>query len=236
MFDHVGIRVADRDASERFYTTVLSTLGIEQTYNGPEVIEWDEFCIGDDGPATQRLHIGFRAAGHAEVDAFWQAGIDAGYRDDGEPGPRPQYVDDYYGAFLLDPDGNSAEAVWHGDMRGGMIDHLWIRVADVEASARFYETIAPHAGLDVQRHASDFVHCVGEKATFSLLAGRPTENLHVAFPGDDEAVHAFHRAAIQAGYRDNGEPGERARYHPGYYGAFVLDPDGNNVEVVNHHR
>ena len=47
---------------------------------------------------------------------------------------------------------------------------------------------------------------------------------------------AFHRAAIEAGYRDNGGPGERPQYHPGYYGAFVLDPDGNNVEVVNHHR
>ena len=85
MFDHVDIRVSDRDASERFYSTVLSTLGIEQTYNGPEIVEWDEFCIADDGPVTRRLHIGFRAAGHAEVDAFWQAGIDAGYRDDGAP-------------------------------------------------------------------------------------------------------------------------------------------------------
>jgi catechol 2,3-dioxygenase-like lactoylglutathione lyase family enzyme len=134
MLDHVGIRVSDLEASERFYLTVLSTLGIEQTYKGDELIEWDEFCIGDDGPVTRGLHVGFRAAGHADVDAFWQAGIDAGYRDDGAPGPRPQYVEDYYGAFLLDPDGNSVEAVWHGEMRGGMIDHLWLRVADVDAS------------------------------------------------------------------------------------------------------
>jgi catechol 2,3-dioxygenase-like lactoylglutathione lyase family enzyme len=233
MFDHVTIRVSDRDASERFYDTVLSTLGIEQTYKGDDLVEWDEFSIADDGPLTRNLHIGFRAAGHAEVDAFWQAGIDAGYRDDGAPGPRPQYVEDYYGAFLLDPDGNSAEAVWHGQMRGGMIDHLWLRVADVEASARFYETV----GFDVRRHRREHAVVVRDKSTFSLVAGTPTENVHMAFPTDDDAdVHAFHRAGTEAGYRDNGAPGERPVYHPGYYGAFVLDPDGNNVEVVNHHR
>jgi catechol 2,3-dioxygenase-like lactoylglutathione lyase family enzyme len=143
----------------------------------------------------------------------------------------------YDGAFLLDPDGNSAEAVWHGEIRGGMIDHLWIRVADVEASARFYETIAPHAGLRVRRLRPGHAQCVGEKASFSLVAGTPTENTHLAFPASDDAtVQAFHRAATEAGYRDNGGPGERPRYHPGYYGAFVLNPDGNNVEVVNHHR
>jgi catechol 2,3-dioxygenase-like lactoylglutathione lyase family enzyme len=237
MFDHVGIRVSDRDASERFYTTVLSTLGLEQTTNDEELIEWVDFAISDDGPVTRRLHVGFRAAGHAEVDAFWQAGIDAGYESDGEPGPRPQYVEDYYGAFLLDPDGNSIEAVWHGKMRGYMIDHLWLRVADVDASERFYATIAPHAGLELRRYAADHLQCVGEKASFALVAGTPTENVHIAFPTDDDAVvHAFHEAGLAAGYRDHGAPGERPHYHPGYYGAFLLDPDGNNVEVVNHHR
>jgi len=59
----------------------------------------------------------------------------------------------------------------------------------------------------------------------------------MAFPADDNAgVDAFHRAATAAGYRDNGAPGEREHYHPGYYGAFVLDPDGNNIEVVNHNN
>jgi predicted lactoylglutathione lyase len=84
------------------------------------------------------------------VDAFWQAGIDGGYRDDGAPGPRTAYGPDYYGGFLLDPDGNSAEAV-HGErarpVPDGCVDHLWIRVADLAASKRFYTTIAPHAGI-----------------------------------------------------------------------------------------
>ena len=53
---------------------------------------------------------------------------------------------------------------------------------------------------------------------------------------DDETVEAFHRAAVAAGYRDNGPPGERSVYHPGYFGAYVLDPDGHNFELVNHNR
>jgi catechol 2,3-dioxygenase-like lactoylglutathione lyase family enzyme len=69
-----------------------------------------------------------------------------------------------------------------------------------------------------------------------VIAGEPTQNVHVAFSGDDDDVRRFHADATAAGYRSNGEPGERPRYHDGYYAAFVLDPDGNNIEVVNHHR
>ena len=72
--------------------------------------------------------------------------------------------------------------------------------------------------------------------SFLVIAGEPTQNIHIAFSGDDDAVRRFHADATAAGYRSNGEPGERARYHDGYYAAYVLDPDGNNIEVVNHHR
>ena len=76
----------------------------------------------------------------------------------------------------------------------------------------------------------------GDGGSFSLVSGTPTEHAHLAFPAaSDAAVDAFHEV-VGAGYRDNGAPGERAHYHPGYYGAFVLDPDGNNVELVNHNR
>jgi catechol 2,3-dioxygenase-like lactoylglutathione lyase family enzyme len=69
------------------------------------------------------------------------------------------------------------------------------------------------------------------------VKGQPTENVHVAFPApDNAAVDEFHRVALAAGYRDNGPPRERPEYHAGYYGAFVLDPDGNNVEAVCHNR
>jgi catechol 2,3-dioxygenase-like lactoylglutathione lyase family enzyme len=241
VFDHVEITASDRAASEAFYDLVLGTLGVTKLHSDAELAEWGDFCVvtaSGGRPVTRRLHLGFVAPSHEHVDAFWRAGTEAGHRDDGPPGPRPQYRDDYYGAFLLDPDGNSAEAVHHGNMRvGGVVDHLWIRVADVAASRAFYETVAPHAGYRLKDDLGERVHFAGETGSFSILAGEPTEALHLAFPASEDAtVQRFHQAATEQGYRDNGAPGERPAYHPGYYGAFVLDPDGNNVEVVNHNR
>jgi catechol 2,3-dioxygenase-like lactoylglutathione lyase family enzyme len=242
VFDHVTIRVSDREASERFYDTVLPVVGIEKTHSVDRFPEWDDFSISaatPEKPLTRRLHIAFAADSRARVDQFWQAGIDAGYRDDGSPGPRPQYGSDYYGGFLLDPDGNSVEAVHHEGVRPGKIQHLWLRVADVDASKRFYELVAEHAAFRFNRvvdgdpRRAQFVG----GGSFSVVAGTPSENVHIAFPADDNAtVERFHAALTAAGYRDNGAPGERPVYHRGYYGAFVLDPDGNNVELVNHNR
>jgi catechol 2,3-dioxygenase-like lactoylglutathione lyase family enzyme len=237
--DHVTIRVSDLGASRRFYETVLPKIEIEVTGTAAGFVEWDDFSIAKataERPVTRRLHIGFFAPSNEHVDAFWRAGVDAGYRDDGAPGPRPQYREDYYGGFLLDPDGNSAEAVHHGLNRTG-IDHLWIRVADVAASKRFYETIAPYAGIRLRADEPDHAAFAGENGSFSLVAGTPTEHVHLAFAArDNETVDAFHRTATAAGYRDEGAPGERPQYHPGYYGAYVLDPDGHVVEAVNHNR
>ena len=233
------IRVSDRPASERFYDTVLATIGIEKSGSSGQYAEWDDFSLAaasDEQPVTRRLHVAFRAPTRAEVDAFWRAGVEAGYREDGEPGPRPQYGPSYYGSFLLDPDGNSVEAVHHDDPREG-IDHLWIRVADVDAAKRFYERVAQHAGFRLGNSRPDFAHFSGVGGSFSLVAGVPTEHVHLAFPvAEDAAVDAFHRDLTGAGYEDNGPPGERPIYHRGYYGTFVLDPDGNNVELVNHNR
>jgi catechol 2,3-dioxygenase-like lactoylglutathione lyase family enzyme len=243
MFDHVGIAVSDLAASERFYRTVLSALGLEPSQANAEIVEWEDWAIGptdDEHPVTRGLHVGFRAPSHAAVQAFWQAGVDAGYRDDGAPGPRTVYGPDYYGGFLLDPDGNSVEAVYtdrDNPVPAGRIDHLWIRVGDLDASRRFYTTIAPHAGIAPGDDVSGRVQFRGPDYSFSLTDDeRPrTEHVHLAFPaGDDATVREFHAAALAAGYTDHGGPGERAVYHPGYYGAFVLDPDGHNVEVVNH--
>jgi catechol 2,3-dioxygenase-like lactoylglutathione lyase family enzyme len=239
----VTIRASDRAASEAFYETVLRTLGLEQSHSGEHYAEWNDFSLAQatsEQPVTQRLHVGFGAPSRAHVDAFWSAGTAAGYRDDGPPGPRPQYSDDYYGAFLLDPDGNSAEAVHHGSQRrnGGAVDHLWIRVADLEASTRFYESVAPAAGFHVGRELAGRTLFACVSGSFSIVdGGAPTAHVHVAFSAtENETVDRFHRDATAAGYRDNGAPGERAVYHAGYYAAFVLDPDGNNIEVVNHNR
>ena len=124
-------------------------------------------------------------------------------------------------------------------MPDGCIDHLWLRVRDPQASLRFYMTIAPYAGLRLAHDGPDRVQFSGPDFSFSLVRDeRPlTEHVHLAFPADaDATVRDFHAAALAAGYEDNGTPGERAVYHPGYYGAFVLDPDGHNVEVVNHNE
>jgi catechol 2,3-dioxygenase-like lactoylglutathione lyase family enzyme len=246
MFDHVGVAVADLAASERFYRTVLAELGVEPSYSAPELVEWEDWAIGPtdpEHPVTRGLHVGFRAPSPEAVDAFWQAGRAAGDRDDGAPGPRTIYGPDYYGGFLLDPDGNSAEAVHtmreDHPVPDGRVDHLWIRVRDPASSRRFYQTIAPYAGLRIGVDTLHRVQLVGADFSFSLIRdGRPlTEHVHLAFSSQDDAtVRAFHAAALAAGYTDNGGPGERLVYHPGYYGAFVLDPDGHNVEVVNHNR
>ena len=242
LFDHVTIRVSDRAASRRFYETVLAPLVGPERVADEHYDEWGDFSISDvrEGkPPTRLLHVAFAAPSRDAVDEFWRVATAAGYRDDGPPGPRPQYRADYYGAFVLDPDGTSVEAVHHGAARGrGSIDHLWIRVADVEASKRFYETIAPVAGFRVGHADAERVQLAGEEGgSFSVVRGTPTENVHMAFPASDDAkVDEFHRVATAAGYRDNGPPGERPVYHAGYYGAYVLDPDGNNVELVNHNR
>lgn len=245
MFDHVTIRVADYAASVRFYETVLGAAGIGRAHEGAHAPEWGDFSLVQataEMPPARGLHVGFAAGSRAHVDAFWRAGVEAGYGDEGAPGERPQYTPSYYGAFLRDPDGNSAEAVHHDGVRtDGNVDHVWLRVRDVAAARRFYATIAPHANLRIGTDTAErvsFDRAAGAAGgTFSVVAGeQPTERVHMAFPGTGADVDAFHAAAVAAGYRDNGPPGLRPQYHAAYYGAFVLDADGNNIEVVSHRR
>jgi catechol 2,3-dioxygenase-like lactoylglutathione lyase family enzyme len=217
-------------------------VGIEKTYEGDEYVEWGDWSLmsaREGKPVTRRLHVGFPAASREVVDDFWRVGVDAGYESDGEPGPRPEYGGDYYGGFLLDPDGNSAEAVHYsnGLRVAGTVDHLWIRVRDVVASKRFYEHVAPFGRFELRHDSAERAGFAADTGSFSFLSGSPTENVHLAFPAEDNGrVDEFHATLTAAGYRDDGPPGERPIYHPGYYGAYVLDPDGNSVEVVCHNR
>jgi catechol 2,3-dioxygenase-like lactoylglutathione lyase family enzyme len=115
-----------------------------------------------------------------------------------------------------------------------VFDHVTMRASDRAASERFYRTVLDTLGVEPTHDGDDFVEWEND---FSLVAGPPTEHVHLAFAARDNAtVDAFHRAATAAGYRDNGAPGERAEYHAGYYCAYVLDPGGTNVEIVNHNR
>jgi len=233
MFDHVTIRVADRDASVRFYRLALG----DPLYEG-EFVDWGELSLLAGADPTRRLHVAVGVADRPAVDAWWKRLVDAGYESDGEPGPRPEYNETYYGGFVLDPDGNSVEAVHHDRVRRGALDHLWLRTRDVVAQKGFYDAVAPVVGLRVAYDVPDRVRLTDGEGSFTFVAGeRPTERVHLAFKAPDrQTVDAFHAAAVAAGHPDNGAPGERAQYHPGYYGAYVLDPDGNNVEAVFHGR
>ncbi|SFU30303.1 VOC family protein [Pseudoduganella namucuonensis] len=116
--------------------------------------------------------------------------------------------------------------------RGRLVDHIHLRVADLATSKRFYQAVFASLGRpDVIVEGPDFFYA---DELFVNKADDYTSRVHLAFQAADrEAVQAFHKAALAAGGRDNGAPGERA-YHPGYYGAFVFDPDGNNIEAVFH--
>jgi catechol 2,3-dioxygenase-like lactoylglutathione lyase family enzyme len=117
-----------------------------------------------------------------------------------------------------------------------LIDHITLRVSDFHASKAFYETVLEPLGYaapwsDEEQRAADWGDLSISQDDQPL-----SENVHLAFAARNRAeVEEFHRVALAAGYRDNGPPGER-KYHKGYYASFVLDPDGNNVEAVFHHR
>lgn len=121
--------------------------------------------------------------------------------------------------------------------RGRLIDHLQLVVRDLAASRRFYDAVFGTLGIPLGGEGDDhfWVDELFVSTTDSDAAqGEPTGRHHLAFQAADRAmVDAFYAAAIAAGGRDNGAPGERP-YHPGYYAAFVIDPDGNNIEAVHH--
>ncbi|HRE42720.1 MAG TPA: VOC family protein [Terricaulis sp.] len=121
--------------------------------------------------------------------------------------------------------------------RGRLIDHIQLVAADFDASKRFYSAVFEVLGVPIGGEAEDYIwadELFISTAQSEAAQGRLTGRHHLAFQAKDRAmVEAFHQAALAHGGKDNGAPGERP-YHPGYYGAFVLDPDGNNIEAVYH--
>jgi catechol 2,3-dioxygenase-like lactoylglutathione lyase family enzyme len=116
--------------------------------------------------------------------------------------------------------------------RGRLIDHIHLRARDLDASKRFYRAALEALGKANGIRESDAYFSADE--LWIDRAEERASTVHLAFQANDRsAVAAFYEAALAAGGRDNGAPGER-KYHPGYYAAYVLDPDGNNVEAVHH--
>ncbi len=121
--------------------------------------------------------------------------------------------------------------------RGRLIDHLHLVVGDVEASRRFYRAVLSVLGIKLGGEGKDYFwadELFVSSANSRHSEGERTGRVHLAFQAPNrESVDEFHRVGLVNGARSNGAPGIR-RYHPGYYAAFLLDPDGNNVEAVYH--
>ena len=170
------------------------------------------------------------APSREHVHEFWRTLTDQGFRDDGPPGPREQYGPDYYGAFVLDADDNSIEAVYNIGRRGlrRCIDHVWLRVRDVSVSKRFYETIGPVLNFGLAGEGPARAHFGAPTGAFTVTSPDDgwsarralTQNVQLAFAAPERAtVDELQRVALAAGYRRDG--------------AFVLDPDGNTIEAVD---
>ena len=125
MIDHTGVVVSDFDQSKKFYSQALSAIGYALILELPAAVTGStdvagfgeppkpDFWISNGSPNDPPIHVAFRVANRAQVDAFYTAAIADGGRDNGAPGPRPHYHENYYGAFVLDPDGHNIEAVCH---------------------------------------------------------------------------------------------------------------------------
>ncbi len=121
--------------------------------------------------------------------------------------------------------------------RGRLIDHIQLIVRDIDASRRFYKVVFAAIGIPIAGEGKDYFwadELFVSTADSEAAAGKLTGRHHIAFQAKNRAmVDAFYAAGLEAGGVDNGKPGERP-YHPGYYAAFLLDPDGNNIEAVHH--
>jgi len=125
MIDHTGIIVSDFEKSKKFYTEALNPIGYRLLLEFPSSVTGStnvagfgeppktDFWVAQGTPNDPRIHVAFRVGKRSLVDAFHQAALAAGGRDNGAPGPRPQYHPNYYGAFVLDPDGHNIEVVCH---------------------------------------------------------------------------------------------------------------------------
>lgn len=208
----------------------------------------------DGLPATwgNGTHVAFLASSRAAVDAFHAAGMAAGGLDEGAPGLRPQYSAGYYAAYLRDPVGNKLQAVHYTGMpaaeveRAEGLSHVTLGADDLARAQRFYDAaLAPLGLLRVIDEAGD--DGTPEASAWGwpgsqlcwLYAHRPFDGrpaswangTQVAFRAPDPvAVDAFHAAGLAAGGHDAGAPGLRD-YAPGYYGAYLRDPEGNKLHA-----
>jgi predicted lactoylglutathione lyase len=240
VIDHLMLRVRDLESATERLKAALHELLVTQTRRSRSVSSWGNFALAQaqaERAISRRIHVTFVAPTQEHVDRFASTGIGAGLVAAGAP-LRGAYEGDFYATCLQDGAGNCFEAVHRNGARpSGTVDQVAIGVADVALSTVFYLAIGPHVGLSLRQQLEDrTIFDVASGGALSLIQGVPSKNVHLAFSGGDGDVRRFHADAAATGYDSNGEPGERPQYHDGYYAAFVLDPDGNQVEVVDHRR
>lgn len=178
MFERVTVTTPDLPAAERGYAALI---GAPPPWPDFELRE-----VAEGSLATEGLHVAFRAPSRELVARRWQAAVDAGFPDDGPPGPRPRFRDDYFGGFARDPGGNSAEAVhYEAPHPPGRIDHLWLRVADLPAArARFAGAVEAAAGWRMKVEEPQLIRFASPEGSLTFLPGeRPTANVEIALPG-----------------------------------------------------
>ena len=261
MFSHFIIASDDPPARGAFYDAVLGPLGYRRqpggegalAYGRASGLPWIVVARPDDGrPADpgNGYHIAFHAADAATVRRFHAAALAAGGRDEGGPGLRPHYAEDYYAAYIRDPDGNKLQAVTYPKGRqagpgGAEISHLTLGSDDLPRAARFYQAVLAPLGLarlpEEESAAEDvaFGHpgCAlpvifPQKAFDGRPARPPHGKLPVLRAPGRAAVEAFHRAGLDQGGRSLAVPAARADAlsragQPQGYSAGLSDPDGN---------
>ncbi len=191
-------------------------------------------------------HVAFLAGSREAVEAFHRAGLAAGGSDEGAPGLRVHYADDYYAAYLRDPDGNKLQAVHYlgqdpAEAAGEAFSHITLGCNDLERARAFYDPVMAALGLARVIDEQDLSYGYGAAGSrlpwvyaHRPFDGRPAtwaNGFQVNWRADSRAqVEAFHAAGLAGGGRDEGAPGLR-RYAPGYYAAYLRDPDGNKLHA-----
>ena len=253
----VTLGTDDLGRSETFYQAAMAPLGLERRvstdgrvgYGRPQGAAAIWLYPPFNGlPATwgNGTHVAFLAGSREAVEGFYKAGLAAGGSDEGQPGLRLHYGDDYYGAYLRDPDGNKLQAVHYLGMDPATVEaelfsHITLGCNDLERGRAFYDPVMAALGLARVVEEPDLSYGYGPAGSrlpwiyaHRPFDGRPAtwaNGVEVVWQADSPArVEAFHAAGLANGGRDEGAPGPR-HYHPGYFGAYLRDPDGNKLHA-----
>ncbi|MHC8509849.1 MAG: VOC family protein [Rhodospirillales bacterium] len=265
MFSHFTLGSNDMARSRRFYDAVMPPLGIGAIATavhpdfsgygpgGERVSPWVSLCRPFDGGAASPgngFHIAFAAPDEAAVRAFHAAALANGGSDEGAPGLRPQYSEDYFGAYVRDPDGNKLQALHHGKGRsfgpgGDVISHITAPFDDPDAGLAFYGPVLAVLGIArdaaMETPGEDYAFtkdgavkpCVFVQKPFNGAPARPGNGQHAAFAAKNRAhVDEFYETAVRLGAACEGPPGVRADYGADYYAAYVRDPAGLKIQAV----